>query len=130
MLRLFAGRERKVGLLAEAARRAELGHLFEPSEQRVRPKQKKRLCDLARDIFGNPFRPVAINPAWLAWNDRTVPKLAQAIYDERAFECMPVLADALEESGCDNKELLSHCRQQRAIHVRGCFVLDLLLGKE
>lgn len=84
---------------------------------------------LLRDIFGNPFRPVTVSPAWLAWNHGTVPKLAQAIYDERRFADMPILADALEEAGCTSADILAHCRQP-AEHVRGCWVVDLLLGKE
>jgi hypothetical protein len=83
---------------------------------------------LLRDIFGNPFRIVTVAPAWLTWNDGTAPKLAQAIYDERAFDRMPVLADALEEAGCADADILDHCRQQE-VHVRGCWVLDALLGK-
>jgi len=86
-------------------------------------------CDLLRCIFGNPFRPIAIDPSWLTWNDGTVVKMAQAIYDERAFDRMPILADALDEAGCDNADILSHFRQP-CEHVRGCWVLDLLLGKE
>lgn len=82
-----------------------------------------------QDIFGNPFRPVAIGPSWLAWNDGTIPKLAQAIYEERAFDRLPILADALEEAGCDNADILAHCRQPGP-HVRGCWALDLILGKE
>jgi hypothetical protein len=89
----------------------------------------KRQAALLRDIFGNPFRPLAINPAWLAWNDGTVPRIAQAIYDERAFDRMPVLADALEDAGCTEPYILDHCRQPGE-HVRGCWVVDLLLGKE
>jgi hypothetical protein len=86
-------------------------------------------CPLMRDIFGNPFRLVALNPARLAWNDGTVPKLAQAIYEERAFDRLPVLGDALEEAGCTDADVLSHCRGPGP-HVRGCWVIDLLLGKE
>jgi hypothetical protein len=83
---------------------------------------------LLRDIFGNPFRFVAIDPAWLCWNDATVVKLAQAIYDERRFEDTPILADALERAGCTDADLLVHCRQPGE-HVRGCWVVDLLLEK-
>jgi hypothetical protein len=86
-------------------------------------------CALLRDLFGNPFRSAQINTAWLSWNDGTVPKIAQAIYDERAFDRMPILADALEEAGCTNTDILNHCRQPGE-HVRGCWVVDLLLGKE
>ncbi len=84
---------------------------------------------LLQDVFGNPFRPVAINPAWLTWNDATVQKIAKALYDERAFDRMPILADALEEAGCTNADILAHCRQPKE-HVRGCWVVDMLLGKE
>jgi hypothetical protein len=86
-------------------------------------------CRLLRDILGNPFRPASIDPTWLVWNSGTVPKLAQAIYDERRFGDLPILADALEEAGCDNTDVLAHCRGPGP-HVRGCWVVDLLLGKE
>jgi hypothetical protein len=82
-----------------------------------------------RCIIGNPFRPVTINPTWLAWNDGTVRKIAQSIYDERAFDRMPILADALTDAGCDHADLLNHCRDEGP-HVKGCWVVDLLLGKE
>jgi hypothetical protein len=84
---------------------------------------------LLRDVFGNPFRPMAVDPSWLTWNDGTVVKLAQGIYDDRAFDRLPILADALEEGGCDDADILTHCRQPGE-HVRGCWVVDLLLGKE
>src|SRR5262249_26215052 len=84
---------------------------------------------LLREVLGNPFRPTGIDPTWLRWKDGTVPKLAQAIYDERRFEDLPILADALEEAGCTEAAVLQHCRQSDE-HVRGCWVLDLLLGKE
>jgi hypothetical protein len=84
---------------------------------------------LLRDIFGNPFRPATINHAWLAWNDGTVRKIAQAIYDERAFDRLPILADALEDAGGNDENILNHCRSEGQ-HVRGCWVVDLVLGKE
>jgi hypothetical protein len=83
---------------------------------------------LLRCVFDNPFRPVTVAPAWLSWNGATVPKLAQAIYDERRFGDLPILADALEEASCDNSDVLAHCRSGGE-HVRGCWVVDLLLGK-
>jgi len=86
-------------------------------------------CELIRDIFGNPFRLVFVLASWLAWNNGTIFKLAQAIYDERAFDRLPILADALEDAGCDDAEILDHCRGPGP-HVHGCWVLDLLLGKE
>jgi hypothetical protein len=82
-------------------------------------------CNLLRDIFGNPFRPVTLDPRWLSSN---VIDLARTIYDERVFERMPILADALMDAGCDNEDILGHCRGSRP-HVRGCWVVDLVLGK-
>jgi hypothetical protein len=81
---------------------------------------------ILRDIFGNPFRPVSLNPTWLL---PTVKNLANSIYTDRAFDRMPILADALEDAGCDNQDILNHCRQP-GDHVRGCWVVDLVLGKE
>jgi hypothetical protein len=87
------------------------------------------LASLFRDIFGNPFRPLpTVSAEWLARNDGTVPKLARGIYEERAFDRMPILADALEEAGCEGAEILAHCRQPGE-HVRGCWVIDLLTGR-
>ena len=83
---------------------------------------------LLHDIFGNPYRPVRIPAAWLQWYEGTIPKLAKTIYDERAFDRLPILADALEEAGCTDADILNHCRQPGE-HVRGCWVIDLLLGK-
>jgi hypothetical protein len=83
---------------------------------------------LLRDIVGNPFRSVAVRPEWLAWNGGTLVSIAATVYAERAFEHLPVLADALEDAGCDDADILTHCRSEGP-HARGCWVLDLLLGK-
>jgi hypothetical protein len=83
--------------------------------------------DLLRDIFGNPFRPVEFDAAW---RTSTVVALAEGIYAERAFDRMPILADALQDAGCDNEDVLSHCRDTSLTHVRGCWVVDLMLGKQ
>jgi hypothetical protein len=83
-------------------------------------------CSLLREIFGNPFHPVTLDPAW---RTPAVMQLARSLYEERRFEDVPVLADALEEAGCTNAEILDHCRSG-GDHVRGCWLLDLLLGKE
>lgn len=91
--------------------------------------ERKEQAVLLRDIFGNPFRPVAIDPAWLAWNDGTIRRLAESIYEERRFENMPILADALEDAGCRAQAILDHCRGPGP-HVRGCWVVDLLTGRE
>jgi hypothetical protein len=84
-------------------------------------------CHLIRDIFGNPFRPISFLPEW---RTSTVLALAQGIYEERAIDRMPILADALQDCGCDNEDILNHCRDEKATHVRGCWVVDLVLGKE
>jgi hypothetical protein len=88
----------------------------------------RRQARILQEIIGNPFRPVPINPSWLTWNGATIPKLAQTVYDDRRFQDLPVLADALEEAGCTNADMLDHCRQPGE-HVRGCWVVDLMLGK-
>jgi hypothetical protein len=83
-------------------------------------------AELLRDIFGNPFRPVSLDPAWLTSD---VLALARGIYDERSFDRMPILADALQDAGCDSDDVLSHCRDTSLTHVRGCWAVDALLGK-
>jgi hypothetical protein len=80
---------------------------------------------LCRDVFSNPFRPVVIEPSW---RTSVVVALANAIYEERRFEDMPVLGDALEEAGVESS-LVAHCREPGRVHVRGCHVFDHLLGK-
>ncbi len=84
---------------------------------------------IMRDIFGNPFRPNTPDPCWFAWNGGTVADLARAIYADRAFDRLPILADAVEDAGCTDRTILDHCRSGGP-HVRGCWVIDLLLGKE
>jgi hypothetical protein len=117
----------------------------------VRPNPDKRLAGLLRDICGNPFRrwlewkSIRKWPEWqnvrsLAENSGCVPtdsswliepvrSLAAGIYADRAFDRLPVLGDALEDAGCADREILDHCRQQGE-HVPGCWVVDLILGKE
>ena len=73
--------------------------------------------------------PAAVDPAWLRWNDGTVRKIAATIAAEKSFPDLPVLADALQEAGCENDVVLAHCRAG-AEHRRGCWVVDWLLGKE
>jgi hypothetical protein len=82
-------------------------------------------CGLLRDIFGNPFRPVTFAPDW---RTDTAVSLAQQMYEARKFSAMPILADALQDAGCDNDDILAHCRGEGP-HVRGCWVVDLVLGK-
>jgi hypothetical protein len=83
---------------------------------------------LIREVFDNPFRSRRIDPIWLAWSGGVVRHLADGIYEDRAFDRMPVLGDALEEAGCNDREILEHCRCDGE-HVRGCWVVDALLGK-
>jgi hypothetical protein len=74
-------------------------------------------------------RKLTLHPEWLAWHDGAVLRMAQLIYEEEAFDRMAVLADALEKAGCRDPDILAHCRGPGP-HVRGCWLLDLLLGKE
>jgi hypothetical protein len=83
---------------------------------------------LLRDVLGNPFRRVKVKRSWLKWDGGTVPNMVGGIYEERAFDRLPVLADALEDAGCADAELLGHLRGPGP-HARGCWALDLLLGK-
>jgi hypothetical protein len=91
-----------------------------------RNKSEKAQCGLLREIFGNPFRPATVDPDWLT---STVVALARQMYEARDFSIMPILADALQDAGCDNDDILTHCRGDGP-HVRGCWVVDLLLGKK
>jgi hypothetical protein len=88
-----------------------------------------------REVFGNPFRPSPPSPAVLAWNDATVVRLARAAYEERQMPegvldngRLAVLADALEEAGCTDSDIPAHLRGP-GLHVRGCWVVDPILGK-
>jgi hypothetical protein len=86
-------------------------------------------CRLLRELLGPlPFWSIPVEPTWLAWRDGVVRKMAQTIHDEARFDDLPILADALEDAGCADADLLAHCRQTEK-HVRGCWVVDLLLGK-
>jgi hypothetical protein len=85
------------------------------------------LAVLLRDFLGNPFRPVAIIPSRKSWRGGLLVSVARRMYDSRDFGDMPVLADALEEAGCQDQDILGHCRSGGE-HVRGCWVIDLILG--
>jgi hypothetical protein len=97
--------------------------------------ERMAIADLIRDIFGNPFRAMTISPAMLAWNEGVVVRLAQVAYDERHMPegtldngRLAILADGLEEAGCTDADILDHLRGPRP-HVRGCWAVDLCLGK-
>jgi hypothetical protein len=96
-------------------------------ERGENPRGLLRQAGLVREIFGNPFQAIAVDSAWLRWNEGTTVKLAQAAYEKRRFDLLPILADALEEAGCNSDAVLSHCRQGSE-HVRGCWVIDWLLA--
>jgi hypothetical protein len=103
-------------------------------------------CHIIRDVIGNPFRRAIHNPAYCAhtsatlvayqpglfasaWRTDTAVALATQMYESREFGAMPILADALQDAGCDNDDILNHCRGDGP-HVRGCWVVDLVLAKE
>ena len=83
-------------------------------------------ADLVREVVGNPFRPIAFDPRW---RTADVTQLARAIYDDRAFDRMPILADALMDAGCADDDVIGHCRWSGP-HVRGCWVMDLILNRK
>jgi hypothetical protein len=87
--------------------------------------EARQQCRILRDIFGNPFRSVVLDPAWVS---PLIRAMARAIYDDRSFGDMPILADALEDAGCPDEQILEHCRKE-GLHVRGCWCVDLLLEK-
>jgi hypothetical protein len=90
------------------------------------PRTKKVWTQFAHDIYGNPFRPAVLDSRW---SSADAVALARAIYDDRAFDRLPILADSLIEAGCDDEQILDHCRGSGP-HDRGCWVVDLVLGKE
>ncbi len=104
---------------------AETGLWDQPAGQPIAVAEARRQCRLVWDIFGNPFRPVAADPSWLT---SAVVGLARGMYADRAFEVLPILADALQDAGCEDEQLLGHCLGTGP-HVRGCWVVDLVLGK-
>jgi hypothetical protein len=90
-------------------------------------KERMAQVQLVRDLFGLlPFRPVVLDRNWLT---SPVSDLARAIYSDRQFDALPILGDALEDAGCTDDNILSHCRGPGS-HVRGCWVIDLILGKD
>jgi hypothetical protein len=100
-----------------------------PASRYPRERERGFQAALFRDIFRNPFDPPpSLAQSLLDWNDGTVVRLASAIYEERAFDHLPILADALEEAGCTDPDILLHGRA-RSDHARGCWLLDLIIGK-
>jgi hypothetical protein len=88
--------------------------------------EQEKQCRLLRDITGSPFRSVRVAPSWCT---STVTTLAEGIYSDHLFADLPILADALNDAGCIDEAILGHCRSGGE-HVRGCWVVDLILGKK
>jgi hypothetical protein len=115
------------GALARQAAQVEHGKqaaAYEAMQSITRSNQ----TNLIREIIGNPFHPAVIDPHWLTWSGGVVVQLAEGIYEDCAFDSMPVLGDALEEAGCAYEAILKHCRQADE-HARGCWVVDAILDK-
>jgi hypothetical protein len=111
-------------VVAEAARLPN-GDEHLAAYQALQATEGAAQAGLLRDLLGDPFRPVAFDPRW-----RTADTvgLARAIYEDRAFDRLPLLADALMDAGCSDEQVLGHCRGD-GLHTRGCWVVDLVLGK-
>ncbi|MBY0514739.1 MAG: hypothetical protein K2P78_12595, partial [Gemmataceae bacterium] len=101
-------------------------------DDRVERAGRKQLARLVREVAGNPFKPPRFDPNW---RTTAVVELARTIFAERAFDRMPVLADALLDADCDEETILRHCRgtelgvKEQPQHVRGCWVVELVLGR-
>ena len=113
-----------IGFVDPAASVEVAWRIAEAAEARD-PTTGCELTDLLRDIFGNPFRPATFSPEW---RTDTAVALARQMYESREFGMMPILADALQDAGCDDLDILDHCRGE-SVHVGGCWVVDLVLGE-
>jgi len=111
-----------------AAVRAATGCIVRVAEAGRRDPERAAQAALLRDLFGQLYHSFTADPAWLAWNGGTVVRVAEAVYRQREWDRLPILADALEEAGCDDADLLDHCRSAGE-HARGCWALDVLLTK-
>ena len=109
-------------LAAKSATRQRAGTAYDAATRAELPGQ----AAIVREIFGNPFRAVAVSPDW---RTDTAVALARQMYESRDFSPMPILADALQDAGCDNADVLDHCRGSGP-HVRGCWVVDLVCDNE
>jgi len=118
---------------------AEWAHSYDESRKRqriaaARPRAVKyhtareedaAVTTVVREVFGNPFLPAPFDPRWRTTD---VTGVARGMYDDRAFDRFPILTDALLDAGCDSEMVLAHCRGTGP-HVRGCWVIDLVLGR-
>jgi hypothetical protein len=126
------------GIVAVRGREATPGRLTGPplspveivARATAERAEREAQCGVLRDVVGPfLFRQVRLDPLWLAWNDSVSVQLTRSVYERRDFDRLPILADALEDAGCVDADLLSHLRGPGP-HVRGCWALDLILGKE
>jgi hypothetical protein len=93
------------------------------------PAELQHQADLLRCLFGtHPFQRKLIDSTWLDWDVGTVVQIARAVHEQDAFDRMPILGDALEEAGCTDLDILGHCRGVGP-HIRGCWVVNLILGQ-
>lgn len=105
------------------------GYLYWHNEYpwpKLKEESDRISCCFIREVL-NPFSSPLVEPSWLTSD---VLALTCGIYEERAFDRMPILADALQDAGCTNEDVFSHCRDANQTHARGCWIVDLLLGKE
>jgi hypothetical protein len=111
----------------QAGRDVDSGKIPNPPnwEMLVKKREKGRMARLVREVAGNPFKPIAFAAQWQTDSVRAI---ASTAYAERRFELLPDLATSLEAAGCKNKLILEHCRDPRP-HYRGCWAVDLVLGK-
>jgi hypothetical protein len=124
----------EIALLREASPQPR-GWRLRADYRQARRAIRIRQCAWLREIFGDPFRHASVAPDWLTWQGGTVVKLARAAYEDQSLPAgtlandrLAVLADALEEAGCMDGQILGHLRGGGE-HYRGCFAIDLLLGK-
>ena len=105
-----------------------LRHLQSAATRERLNEVRRTMADLVREVLGNPFRPPTIDPAWLHWNHGATLHIAEQIASSGDFADLPILADALEDAGCRDDELLQHMRG-KTVHVPGCWALDAVLGR-
>jgi hypothetical protein len=128
---LIAALDRATGKLpltalgADEQARYAIAALSRPKWDEGMEREEEEQVKVAHDIFGNPFRPVVFDPVW---STDTAVSLARRVYESRDFSAMPILADALQDAGCENTDVLRHCRGPGS-HVKGCWIVDALLGK-
>ncbi|WP_439622975.1 hypothetical protein [Gemmata sp.] len=123
--RLAAAVVAKSGLTAAIQASWYASYLAGGASERTEQERKAQGPSL-RDIVGNPFRPATFSPEW---RTSTAVVIAQGMHESRDFDAMPILSDALQDAGCEDETVLTHCRDPQQVHVRGCWVVDLVLGK-